>query len=196
MIASFDELADYLGLSGVASATTPLAMCLTAADAIMRSYCNRSFESSRINRYITPVNYFNVLLPDYPLTAVHGITAFQFINDTMGYPCNLDFVKFYRSGKIYDDEGVFVDFPNSVLVECTAGYTVDDSDWDTLKWVNMEIAAELFRGRGLLHLQQYQTGGMQLTRANQLAPDLMSMLSPEIFVMLNMFAVRGPRIDY
>ncbi len=197
VIASLTDVKNFLGLSAVTSTDTPLQLCLTAADAVMKTYCNRTFESARFNRYLDPTNTSTIIVPDIPLISVHGMTAFQYVNDVTGQACILDYVKWYRSGNIFSSEGLFdASFPNSVQVDYTSGYTDSDPEWETLKWIQLEISSELFRGRGLLHLQSYQAGGAQFQRIVQVAPDFIAMLSPEVLIMLGMFATRGPRIDY
>jgi len=196
MIAQLEDLKDYLGLSSVTASDTPLLVCLTAADAIMKTYCNRTFEYIRYNQNITPITNSEILTPNFPLITVNGMTAFQSFDDTIGIASNMDYVKWYRSGKIFSTEGLFVLSPNSVQIDYYAGLQSSDSEWDTLKWIQMEIAGELFRGRGMLHIQQYQSGGAQLQRIGESSADFISMLSPEILITLGMFTVRGPRIDY
>lgn len=195
MISDLYELKDYLGISDIDSEDTPLTICLTASDAIMRNYCNRNFESTRYSRLLTPNDSCTLLVPDIPLTAVHGITAFQTIDDTVGMPLNTTYLRFLRSGYVYSTEGYFTDFINSTQVEYTAGFRAEDPEWEALRWIQIEIASELYRGRGLLNLQQYQSGGAQMQRFSPPA-DFIAMLSPEVLVMLNMHAIRGPRVDY
>lgn len=195
MISDLYELKDYLGISDIDSEDAPLTVCLTAADALMRNYCNRTFESTRYNRMLTPADICTLMTPDFPLTAVHGITAFQTLDDTTGQALNPTYWRFLRSGYIYSMEGFFVSFINSVQVDYTAGFRAEDPEWEGLRWIQLEIASELYRGRGLLNLQQYQSGGAQFQRLAP-TPDMFAMLSPEVLVMLGMHTVRGPRIDY
>ena len=201
MLASLDDLKDFLGFPTVNSEDAPLNICLLSADAIMRNYCNRNFERTTFDQLLTPADTCTILVPQIPLTAVVGMTAFQYANDTIGYGCTMDYVKFFRSGKIYSPEGVFNPFMNSVQVVYTAGYTEEDPEWFTLKWIQLEVAGELFRGRGVLNMTQYQSGGAQWQRALSTETtgsggEITAMLSPEVIMMLNMFAIRGPRIDY
>lgn len=195
MISDLYELKDYLGLGDIDTEDTPLTICLTAADAIMRNYCNRNFESTRYNRFLTPSDTCTLLVPDIPLTAVHGMTAFQSMDDTVGMVLNTTYLRFLRSGYIYSVEGYFVNFINSVQVDYTAGFHAEDPEWESLRWLQVEIASELYRGRGLLNMAQYQSGGAQMQRFD-LPADFIAMLSPEVLVMLNMHAVRGPRVEY
>lgn len=200
MLADLDTLKGYLGLSGVASEDTPLNICLLTADGFMRNYCNRNFEETTYNTSLTPVDICTILVPEIPLTTVVGMTAFQSMSDTLGYPCFIEYVKWTRSGKIVSTEGVFCTFMNSVQVIYTAGYTEEDPEWNTLKWLQLEIASELYRGRGLMNMATFQSGGAQWQRMSNTettqSGEITSMLSPEIILMLNMFSIRGPRIDY
>jgi hypothetical protein len=200
MLVELATLKDYLGFSGVTSEDTPLNICLRTADGFMRNYCNRNFEETTYNTPLTPVDICTILVPEIPLTAIVGMTAFQHISDLVGQPVSLEYVKFFRSGKIYSSEGFFCPFMNSVQVIYTAGFTEEDSEWNTLQWLQLEIASELYRGRGLLNMATFQSGGAQWQRMSNTettqSGEITSMLSPEIVLMLNMFSIRGPRIDY
>jgi hypothetical protein len=197
VFAQLEDLQDFLSLEDVESVESPLHMCLLAADAYIKTYTNRTLESTRFNQFYTPMSPYEILLPEFPLTMVHGITAMQSLTDTTGFGCSMDFVKFRKSGWVYSGEGIFMaGVPQSVQVEYTAGYTEADPEYETLKWLSLEIAGQLFRGRGMMNILDYQSGGAQITKYDfkvGSGDQIIGMLGPEIVTILGMFAVRGPR---
>ena len=77
-----------------------------------------------------------------------------------------------------------------MLIEYTAGYTVDDADYKTLKWSCLEVGAQMFRNRGISNMQSSNAGGVQWQKY---ASDILPMLGPEVMAMLNSFRKVGPR---
>ena len=194
MLAELEDLKNFLSLSDVTSEDVPLNLCLLAADNFIKTYCNCELESTRYNHIVSTPDVHYVITPEVPLTAVHGITCFQFTSDDVGLALNLDYVKFYRSGLIYVQEGYIAPRVHlSVQIDYTAGFTSDDREAEVLKWVCMEVAGELYRGRGTLQYSKFDTGAVSFDRFSQTG--VLSALSPEVMLVLNMFAKRGPRIN-
>lgn len=197
MFATFEELQGYLGVKDVESAEEPLYICLAAADAFIRTYTNRALLSTRFAHELTPISSYEVIVPEFPVTAVHGMTAFQFMSDTTGYVIDMNYVKFRKSGLIHSSEGLFVvGIIGSVLIDYTAGYLSTDTEYETLKWATLEIAGQIFRGRGLMNMTSFQAGGSQFQKYDVKATDvgaIYGMLGPEVATALGTFAVRGPR---
>jgi hypothetical protein len=197
MFATFEELQDYLGIKDVESAEEPLYICLTAADSFIRTFTNRALSLTRFAHELTPINPYEVIVPEFPVTAIHGMTAFQFMSDTTGYVIDMSYVRFRKSGLIHSSEGFFVPgIIGSVLIDYTAGYTTTDVEYETLRWVTLEIAGQFFRGRGLMNMTSYQAGGSQFQKYDVKATDvgaIYGMLGPEVALALGSFAVRGPR---
>jgi hypothetical protein len=201
MIAGLTDLKNFTGLTSVSSEDAPLTTCLMAADAIMKTYCNRpAFELRQYVQPLDPTDACNIMVPNIPLVTVNGITAYQYFADTYGYPALMPWVKWNRSGMITSVLGIFQDFANSCLVDYTAGYAETDPEWSTIVWLQLEIAAELYRGRGVLNLSQFVSGAAQIQRISTGVAygdsERIAEFSPEVILMLNMFAIRGPRIDY
>lgn len=202
MIAGLTDLKNFMGFSSVSSEDTPLTLCLMAANAIMTSYCNRpAFELTNYVRALDPTDSCTIMVPEVPLVSVTGITVFQYFADTIGFPLLMPWCKWYRSGTIYSEQGMFQDFQGSVLVDYNAGYTNKDPEWSTLVWLQLEISAELYRGRGVLNMSQFVSGAAQIQKINTAvasadAGERLSEFSPEVILMLSTFALRGPRIDY
>lgn len=201
MFAQLEDLKDFLSLGGVEATESPLLLCLNASNALIRSYTNRVLESTKHVEYVTAMNPYKFLVPEFPVTAVHGITAMQFSTDTVGYPCDMAYVKYGKSGWVQTSEGLITPgFPKNVLIEYTAGYSSTDVEYETLKWITLEIAGQLFRGRGTMNTANYQSGGAQFQRFDHVLRasefgETLAMLGPEVLIMLSMFARRGPRPD-
>jgi len=197
VFASLEELKDFLGLGSVESAENQLLLCLNAADSFIKTFTNRFLISTRFNHNITPQNSYEIWVPEFPLTALHGMTAFQFMSDTAGSAIDLNYTRFLRSGLVYSSEGFFItSVPGSVLVDYTAGYSSTDPEFETLKWITLETAGQFFRGRGLMNIVSYQAGGAQVQKYDVKITDVgaaIGILGPEIAAALGTFAVRGPR---
>lgn len=199
MFAQLEDLKDYLSLGGVEATESPLLLCLNASNALIRTYTNRVLESTRHAELITTSSPYDLIVPEFPVTAIHGITAMQFSTDTVGYPCDMSYVKFGKSGWVHSDEGIFMlGFPKSVLIEYTAGFGSADPEYETLKWLTLEIAGQLFRGRGTMNMVNYASGGAQFNKYDHILRtsefgEALAMLGPEVLIMLGMFARRGPR---
>lgn len=191
MLAGLTEFKAYMDVLDVVDQDTVLDIVLSSADAYLRTYCGREFESLRRARALDAVDYSTIWVPDFPLATVHGMTAFTSSNDTIGIPCSMIYVSWYESGLIQSGEQLFCPgFAKSVLVDYTAGYEPDATDLKTLKWICLEIAAQMFRNRGIANIQQYNAGGVQWQKY---VSDIMPMLGPEVLAILNSFRRVGPR---
>lgn len=191
MLAGLTEFKAYMDVLDVTDQDTVLNIVLISADAYLRTYCGREFESLRRSRTLDPVNHSTLWVPEFPLTLVHGITAFNDSTDTIGMMCSMSYVTWYESGLVQSDEQLFCPgIPKSVLIDYTAGYEPDATDLKTLKWICLEIAAQMFRNRGIANIQQYNAGGVQWQKY---ASDIMPMLGPEVLAILNSFRKVGPR---
>jgi hypothetical protein len=191
MLAGLTEFKAYMDVDDVVGLDTVLDIILTSADAYLRTFCGREFESLRRSRTLDAVDAGTLWVPEYPLTTVHGITAYTSIIDTVGIPCDMIYVMWYEAGQVQSDQYLFCSsFPKSVYIDYTAGYLPDATDLKTLKWICLEIAAQMYRNRGIANLQQYNAGGVQWQKY---ASDVMPMLGPEVLAMLHSFKSRGPR---
>jgi hypothetical protein len=191
MLADTDELKVYLDLDDVENQDELIDLLLIGADAYIRTYCGREFESLRRVRTLDAVDYSNIWVPDFPLTIVHGMTAFTGITDTIGMSCDMGYVSWYESGLIYSGEQLFCpSFPKNVIVDYTAGYVPGATDFKTLKWICLEIASQMFRNRGIANIQSYSAGGVQWQKY---VSDIMPALGPEVLAILNSFKRLGPR---
>jgi uncharacterized phiE125 gp8 family phage protein len=191
MLAEPSELQAYLDVEDITGLDTILGIILTGADAYIRTYCGRDFELERRIRTVDPVDYGTFWVPEFPLTAVHGITAFTYSGDVTGLSCSMAYVSFYEAGKIVSDEQLFCPgLAKSVLVDYTAGYDTDAKELGTLKWICLEVAAQMYRNRGITNIQNYNAGGVQWQKY---ASDVMPMLGPEVLSILNSFRRVGPR---
>ena len=194
MFAELYDLKNFMGFQDVASEDNALTLTLEASFAYIQSYCNRQFISTRRADYVDPIDSYTILVPDFPLTAVHGITYFAFETDTVGIALPIANVKFYKMGKIIDIYGDFdITFAKSVYVEYTAGYTNTDRDWNTLKWLQLEIAAQLFRNRGTSNLASVDTGGAVVKKFEPSSDAATALMGLEVLAALNLYVRRGPR---
>jgi hypothetical protein len=193
MLAGLTEFKAYMDILDIADQDTVLDIVLSSADAYMRTYCGREFESLRRSRTLDAVNYSTIWVPEFPLLTVHGMTAFTSNIDTVGIPCHMMYVMWYESGLIQSDEQIFCpSFPKSVVIDYTAGYAPNASDLRTLKWICLEIAAQMYRNRGIANIEQYNAGGVQWQKYSATA-DVTPMLGPEVLAILNSFRRVGPR---
>jgi hypothetical protein len=191
MLAELDEFKAYLDMSDILGQDLVLDIILNSADSYLRTYCGREFESLRRSRSLDAENAAMFWIPEFPLTAVHGITAFTFSTDTVGLSCDMSFVSWYEAGRVESGEQIFcAGFPKSIFVDYTAGYGPDASDLKTLRWICLEIGAQMFRNRGIANMQSYNAGGVQWQKY---VSDIMPMLGPEVLVILNSYRRVGPR---
>ena len=190
MLSDTSELKAYLDMEDITGQDTILDIIISSADAYLRTFCGREFESDRRIRTLDPVSFGSIWVPDFPLTAVHGMTAFTYLTDTVGISCSMSYVTFYESGLILSGEQLFCPGSKSVLVDYTAGYESDATDFKTLKWLCLEIGAQMFRNRGIANMQSYNAGGVQWQKY---VSDIMPMLGPEVLSILNSFKKLGPR---
>ncbi len=192
MFATLEELKEFLGLEEVETVESQLLLSLNAADSFIKTFTNRTLISTRFNHNVTAFDSRVVVTPEFPVTAIHGMTAYQSIDDTVGYPVNMSYVRYRSNGLIYSSEGLFVpSVIGGVLIDYTAGYDPQDTEYEVLKWITLEVAGQFFRGRGLMNIESYQTGGAQLKKFR---PDeFCGIFGPEVVSVLSSFAVRGPR---
>jgi len=184
---------EYMNVSDVSGLDDVLQVCLDSSEAYIKSYCNRSLVSDRYVERVTCYNPFWITVSEFPLTAVHGITCFSDVTDATGVARDLDEIKFFKDGRIYDSYGNYCTaFPQSVLVEYTAGYTESDKEWNTLQWLTLEIGGQIFRNRGIANVASIDTGGV-IIKKFETAGSILSFLGMDVLVVLNMFARRGPR---
>jgi len=191
MLADTDELTLYLDLDDVENQDDLMELLLSGADAYLRTYCGREFELSRRARILDSVDFSTIWTPDFPLTTVHGMTAFKDTLDTVGVSCDMAYVTWYESGLVHSGEQIFcAGFPKNVLIDYTAGYAPTAADFKTLKWVCLEVASQMFRNRGIANIQNYNAGGIQWQKY---VSDIMPALGPEVLAILNSFKRLGPR---
>jgi uncharacterized phiE125 gp8 family phage protein len=193
MLAEIDDLKAYLGFTDVTSEDDTLDLIIVGADAWVRTYCGREFESRRRTLRVDATDYYTCWVPDMPLTQVYAVTAFTSVIDTVGLPVDLTRVRFYQKGMIWSEQALFVpSVPNSVLVDYTAGYEANATELKTLKWVCLEVAAQMYRNRGIFNLDDYNAGGVQYQKYSS---DIWPLLGPEVMAILASFRSVGPRED-
>lgn len=193
MLAGLTDFKQYMGLVDVPDQDTLMNIILTGADAWIRTYCGREFESMRRSRRVDAVDCSHCWVPEFPLTIVHGLTAFTNILDTVGIPVAIEFVAWWEKGQIYTEQAMFVSsVPNSVFVDYTAGYSVDSTAMRTLNWICLEVAAQMYRNRGIFNLSDYNAGGVQYQKYTS---EIWPLLGPEVMALLASFRTLGPRDD-
>lgn len=193
MLAGLVDFKNYLGFASVTDQDDSLILVLTGADAWIRSYCGREFETTRYCKDVDAINPYTCWVPDYPLTQVYAVTAFSSIIDTTGIPLNLSYVRIYEKGMIYSEEAIFSpSTPGSVRVDYSAGYELDSTSMKTLKWLCLEVAAQMYRNRGIFNLANYDAGGVQYQKYTS---DIWPLLGPEVMALLASFRTLGPRED-